>query len=620
MTNIQLFVKDQLVDISADTVIRINLKAHELADLSTVWVNYTNTFYAPLTSRNDQIFGFARDARTTSSLPYEATEVKLIQNGIELISNGTIAITVIKDRYELSIYEQLDGFYSRITDKYISEVQLPSLVGIFDNTYINAQRNSRSNVCCPVIDYGNTAVTPIDIKAPLYLPSFSYKTIIEAILTDAGYPSGQRTLDFFDPDDTYGRLALPFGRDKWEYSQRYLDKANFYAYTGAQSIPFGAGFVTTKVSFTDVKSGNNQLGWYDGIRQWNIPAYGYFYVKTVGYRLKFTVTGMVGGDALFLELFLGTISNTLAIPGNGTYIKNLDISVPVAAAGTSLYVDFAKTGAGTGVVVTIESGEFHGLLDTQIPSVPDATVYFPALLPDVKQTDLVKDFITRYFLTSYEKNSVINFRSFDKIIRDEGNAIDWTAKRAAEIIDWEYFKGLNYGQVNRFNFADQTYGGGQFLITNEALDDSVDIIVSSFNSLPTSFLDGLYVAKVAIYDSTSTLVTDFKGKPGATLVLLRDRSTADPTVKYNGTTRTDYQVAEFASEIGWNHFIDLNATQLVGALQQMKLIFRYYYLTDADIQQFSFHRLVFDKDTLYLVNSVDDYIPQKPTRLQLLKL
>lgn len=623
MTGDLLYINGELLDLAPDSQpIRVNLKAHEIGELSTVWVSYTSSFVLPFTPNNDRLLAYARDSRTSSDVPYKINKAKLVRNGIELITDGALVFTVIKEHYEVSLYEiNADSLYTLINNKYITEIET-SDVGAWDNTFINSKRNSTSGVCCPVLDYGKTTTGPIDIKLDYYLPSFSYKTIIEAILDNAGFDSTRRSLSFYDPADTYGRLVLPFGRDKWEYSRKFTDKRSFYASTGPQTITMAGGGDTKRVYFTLPRTGFNDLGWYDNSSQYNVPAKSYDTPVQLGARLNFTLSGKGGGDTLTMRLNYNGTFNPQVIAANGTYNQGNGVSVYPSLAGDTMYVDFVSTGP-SALTIDITSGEFHAVVDT----VPYGSIYYPALLPEIKQADMMRDFITRYFLSSYERRGSVYFKSFEKIIGDRSTAVDLSAKHDVSIQDWQYFKGLNYAQLNKFNYADGLLGGGSFSINNVGLPLSQDVINSVFSSSPLSDLGGINSALVQFYDSTSASMTDFKNKPGPTLLLLRDAKATDPTVKYNGTTRTDYQVAYFVDpafpdlpSMEWDYFIDLNAASLVAALQKMKLIYRYYNLTELDVQAFNFHRLVFDQDTYFLANSVDDFIPKKPARLQLLKL
>src|SRR5690606_1325477 len=95
--------------------------------------------------------------------------------------------------------------------------------------------------------------------------------------------------------------------------------------------------------------------------------------------------------------------------------------------------------------------------------------------------------------------------------------------------------------------------------------------------------------------------------------------------KYNGVTSTDHLVAVFDDPISdrridWQYLIDNYYREFVLCLNEVKIVKRQYMLSPQDIASIDFFRLVYDDGEYFKIESVDNYVPGKPTKVTLFKV
>src|ERR1700752_3727063 len=88
MNQIQLYLNNQLVDLSDDSPIALTFQINNLAEVQNQQGNTSNQFKLPLTQRNRRILGFPDNVIFTTNLPYQKYQAKLVQDGLEIVPYG----------------------------------------------------------------------------------------------------------------------------------------------------------------------------------------------------------------------------------------------------------------------------------------------------------------------------------------------------------------------------------------------------------------------------------------------------------------------------------------------------------------------------------------------------
>lgn len=93
----ELYLNDQLCDLSDFTLIALTKQVNDLGELQNRNGNFTNTFKLPLTQRNISIIGQANVVTSNSDIPYKKLTARYVQNGIDIVANGQAYIDSVDD-------------------------------------------------------------------------------------------------------------------------------------------------------------------------------------------------------------------------------------------------------------------------------------------------------------------------------------------------------------------------------------------------------------------------------------------------------------------------------------------------------------------------------------------
>lgn len=269
------------------------------------------------------------------------------------------------------------------------------------------------------------------------------------------------------------------------------------------------------------------------------------------------------------------------------------------------------------------------------------------VLPDIPQSDLLKDWLVRTFSLFRVINNTIEIKPVYNIIRDkEINAIDWTAKRDTSIRDKIRFIDNNYAQNNYFqdgdtrsDFFDRHFKGltpitpsenkFAFTVSNNGLKKDKTIYSSIFSATqhvqrPSSTIE---TPRIPIYDIESIDRKDFKKDPSLRILFGKENDTGSGTW-YDSTNITDavlpyykddddHNIPHFAT---WDHFIELGYSNFVEAIQKMKIVERWYFLETTDIVSLDLFKPIYDSGAYYLIDKIHNFVAGKTVKVELLKI
>ena len=114
----QLYINNELVDLSNDSPIALTFQINNLAEVQNQQGNTSNQFKLPLTQRNKEILGFPDDIAFTTNLPYQQYQAKLIQDGLEIVPYGIGELNGIdQDTANITILSGNVDFFDAIDGK-----------------------------------------------------------------------------------------------------------------------------------------------------------------------------------------------------------------------------------------------------------------------------------------------------------------------------------------------------------------------------------------------------------------------------------------------------------------------------------------------------------------------
>ncbi|GAC1312347.1 MAG: hypothetical protein NVSMB24_33660 [Mucilaginibacter sp.] len=251
MDQLQLYINDQIVDLSDDHPIALTFQINNLAEVKNQQGNTSKQFKLPLTQRNRQILGFPDDVAVTTNLPYQKYQAKLMQDGLEIIPYGIAELNGIdQDKASITILSGNVDFFDAIDGKLYDMGDSTSqwsnygqnlVWKPYDHTWdldnvANSQKNTDGWIW-PVVDYG--AIDPVILSNPIDVryqrPRFFIKTAIDLLMKSSGYKATGSLL----ADPLYPLMITQFSNGSFEHGTDYqhqVDNRGMSASTSGQII------------------------------------------------------------------------------------------------------------------------------------------------------------------------------------------------------------------------------------------------------------------------------------------------------------------------------------------------------------------------------------------------
>lgn len=629
------YVDDQLVDLRPNTVIAQTLQTFDPGRMGSVLTNYTSSLRIPITSNNKRIFRNLENSKAKSDIPFSSLSCKYIENGIPIIMNGRVILNEVDEDYSISVFGGPWGFFKIIETRKMWDLDFSGINAQWTQAARDGYRNTTTGIVQALVDDGrltqndaSTAPTIENQGGVLKPPQIYYHTVVESIFDSAGFAY---TGDIFT-NDVYKKLALPLSLI---YNDpKFIDDKSFFAATGNPNQVIVDPVSPVDVIF-DANITQGADNYYDGVSRYvvtNSDTALAFFRMQLFYNLVIEVTG--GTVDIRIEM-TGYLPEEILNVGSGTYADGFIDSTGYKDGDEARIT--IQTNSGTPTIEII-SGSFYstpltGLTlgtDNIFPSIPpDGYIYFEKLFEDINQVDFLKEFCIRFGVQITQVNNVLHVNTLNKIL-DDTSGQDWTTKRdrVSNSIKYSF---SSYGRTNVLKSPVDTeftpeltsgYGDGRFEIPNENLKESTTLYTSiySISEMVTTF--GVFMLKLNLEPD----VAQFARMPGNRLFFVRDNYDFEPSVLYDAIDRTDYKVGYYIDpdqdySVGWQFFIDTFYQKFVDrCLRRVRLIERFYNLSDLDIYKFDQQVPIWDNQERFLVTKITNRVSGKICKVQLLKI
>ena len=554
MNQTLVYIGDDALDLYPDTIVALTKKANEVGDLTTRNLSYTNQFKIPFTETNDQIYELSRLVQSESLIPYRKQTCRVLQNGIEIVSNGIAVLKRASSSYEIFVLSGAADFFSTIKDLDLTDLDFSDFNTTWDADTIISLMNETEGVVSPVIDYGKFAYPSglnedASIDTDTYLPSVYYKTVLDKIFSEAGYSKSGSIFD----RAKIAKIIIAYSRSSFKYAEQFASDRRFSGYaTGTQSI---VNPVTAQaIEFTNSIIANDV--YWDGTSKYqsNDSTFPTEILFTVNYSFSLDLT--VTGGTVTIQVrtsSTGSDFQTHVGIGTGTYTYSFDRD-----AYDNSYLELRVIAASGTPTVTIDRGEITIEPDSTVRRRSNYAVYFNYLLPDVKQTDFLKDFEVMTGTIFTESDGIIYAKTLNEIISDVTNAQDWTDKRVS-MPDEITFAPFSYAQRNNFKYSESDslvnkgFGDGNFTIDNTTLDNSKTIYTALSAATLTSFLpqfeSKMLIARIEAYESSERIyIINLTGSSGTAAIEINGLTYIATFNSTLAQTVTDF-ITDFADNI-----------------------------------------------------------------------
>lgn len=493
---------------------------------------------------------------------------------------------------------------------------------------------------------GDMIVTNLSITMQLrigevYYPSVYLKNIYTTMLNQAGFDYNDS--DKFFNSDEFINAIIPFSKDKWEYTGYFKKCREVKAVLSQPQLLNASGnAVFDRITKKDLFGFyNSTTGLYsDG----GVPFEPVATIDNRKYYSKFF-------SILRVEVISGSCTIDILAQGGGT------LATQVLAAPGRYSISLAvrldnnnKNGIecpnNISVYCTLAGGASIRILDGEFfnevvgyNELAEPKFYACEILPPLKKTDLFKEICMQYGLIPKQVSNKIICKSFNEVIANRYDYLDWTGKRDLKFKEEIIYSSLAYSSNNYFQYkkADELFvvnhSRGNLAITVDSLTGDQVLHESIFaGSYDTSIIangGSLYVAVVPkhavddipeLYPIGDVTIND----TGLRILVLRSKLSFEPSMKYNGNVRNDYKIANFLkpnmSILSFIHFVEDNYGLLNSAFNMNMQVSRGYVLNTFDIASIDEHKLVFDTDSFFLLSRVSNAVEGLTTKVEMLKV
>jgi hypothetical protein len=249
MDQLQLYLNDQLVDLSDDSPVALTFQINNLAEVQNQQGNTSNQFKLPLTQRNRQILGFPDDVAFATNLPYQQYQAKIIQDGLEIVPYGVGELNSIdQDTASITILSGNVDFFDAIDGKLYDMGDSTSIWSDYGQNLVwqpydhiwnldNAadSQTKTDGWIYPVIDYGNFSDNFSDpVNVTCLRPGFFIKTAIELLLQSSGYQATGSLLG----DPLYPLMLAQFSNGSFEHGTDFQNQVDDKGLNAAMQTEF----------------------------------------------------------------------------------------------------------------------------------------------------------------------------------------------------------------------------------------------------------------------------------------------------------------------------------------------------------------------------------------------
>ena len=676
----QLYINDQLTDLSDDSPIALTFQINNLAEVKNQQGNTSNQFKLPLTQRNRQILGFPDDVAFCTPLPYQQYQARVIEEGLEIVPYGVAVLnSVEQDTANITVLSGNVDFFDAIDGKLYdmgdgtSTYGMPNLFAPFEHTWsiqnIAASQTNTDGWIWPVVDYGKISAdiktTPLQIDVRYLRPGFFLKTAIGLLAKLAGYK--------IDPNssllksDLYNKLIVQFANDSFQHGTDFQNAVNNLSVIAGnplnQSINGnGDGPNNGSIIFSSVQAADTHL-FLNNQYMATTPV-------TIGVGLDYAVqvidtTPAGGGSVPYIEIrivkysaggssVVGSNAHQATSRSGGGFLghhngapveypkQKLSADIELLA-GERIGIEYALWPGKERIRGTFYQNAIFTLTNKQTDVVYGQQVQCERIFPDISMKDLLKDTLQHFGIICQTDNATrtITFASFADIVKNIPVARDWTAKCLDQGKTVAYQLG-GYAQINNMlykaddNVVPKGFADSQITVADKTLAATATMLESQFApTLNRPYINGT-IAVINKVDTTSNpSSTEFSVSTQPRLLIdqkfdLREAGGRQinftdgvVTVVVNDTISTPYfYKSDGEHSLLWDDLRKLYYPELEKILQQTKKVVRYFLLTPRDILELNLLIPVYlqQDGCYYYINKIDAWRSGQPCKVELVKL
>ncbi len=523
---IDMFLAGVRCDLTSEAALAVSYAINKFSDIQSRNGAVSNDYTIPFTATNKAITKNAEQLNSGTTKPYVKIPCRIEENGIPQLIGYAQIKGEGKEGYHITVFGDNSDWFSLLEGLMLSDLDLSAYDHdwTFDNVVASPGNTYLQGYTYPNVDYGK-------LKDRVYVSGLSFdelypwvyrKMLLLKIFSEIGYTlSGDFLSDPLFIESIIDPKELPL-----QHSEEWIEENKGELETSLgmdcrSNLVFS--FPNNVFYFpTIINTGYNAI--YD-TESYYAPAVGslpettkpitiFKYSKEVlvKYRMQANLSNLsnVGGTIkfVFLKTTLPAITVlnevrsallsgspiTLIDPSDQIYQKDLfyrngitEIDIDFTTADfptlatqqTYAYALYPRDPESTSVEVMTFDGTIEQIYGKEV--VPGDTINLSANLPDIKQSEFIKELANEFNLmfTTNSAKKTLRIDKFEKVIAGRSIAKDWSKKLDLTFKPTTEFLFSDYAQSNEMNYkADDsdellkltpTFGNGKILISNEHL-------------------------------------------------------------------------------------------------------------------------------------------------------
>lgn len=491
---IEIFIDNNRIDLFTKDAIALTKQINDIAEIRKRQADYTNRFSIPKTPNNMAIAEMLNVVGNTSTKPYKYSNASIISNGITITDSGIALIQETKNRqaYDVIIYAGNYDLYSRIKDKYITDLDWSDLEHLFDKYAYQANSvvTTIEDYIYPILEtldgrLTKTTTSLLRVDLNYQVPCVFVKAIWRRIFEEAGL---EYSGDFFTDNETYNKEVVPACRN---WAKDITDPLDFFKGNNPlepnAEISAGTDSIVNHIVWanTNISPSPN---FSTATGKYTVPEDG-TYLFTLRSRLaisylhiqqfRVTINGVVSGTFSRAELNIELVFGVLIRETNLQLEHQLRTGDVI-----EFFTDFYDGGPINATELEITNYELEIQQTKREPIAYDSVIDFSKWLPKIKQIDFLKAIMQQYGLI-YQRDATgkIKFITIDELLNKVGGISDYTKKLHAE--NSETYRIGSFFKNNYFRYeyheSDRIgtdYADSSFPIDIDDLEEEGDLVDS----------------------------------------------------------------------------------------------------------------------------------------------
>lgn len=632
-----LYINNIQVDLEPGAIIAQTKQVNDVNSLDSRQANYTNRFKLPKTAANLKALGFMSVTGNNSNVPYQKNECSLYSadTGECFVYKGWSLITDDgPDSYEIAIIDGIIDLYKAIENQSLSNLPLTDLIHTKDIATVKA---TWSNPLLPyryiLADYnGDTGLTNISDTNPIpqvnidYLvPSVNVKWLWNKIFEQFNF--GVMPVGAIFDTQAFKELwmTIPKGQST---SDNDIEVLNISSYQFDNPTSSSTSWTGYYFKTTETDTYNPAYIEAPPLRHIKISQPGMYRLD-----LQFTLD-MNNTTTLYLGKNCEAYSNPNDIPESLlTYVRILNNNAHTDFR--SFNLDVNQHDSYCFLLKSQGNFRFEGTENTAeitLTKVSANQIDFGGALTDFPIKDFLNEVVHRFGLTMFTKkdSNEIEFLTLQEQLQTS-DVVDWSEKFSRKLTE-NYIYG-SYAQNNWFRYAyndkEGSYNDAPITIANVNLQDSRDVIKSKIYTPERE--RSLYLDRPTniykLWEKELSNLTTIKYKSLDKRYYFMRSELMSKSINVVSVALTDSSPASsFYIEnyygLKFNEVIAAYYTPLQNILNKAVIITAELWLKDIDIANFDFRKLYYIEQlsNYYLVNKINDYIPGRVTKCDLVRV